>query len=442
MRRWALALFCFSTAAASAQDPKAAPGSDSDETRFKISAEIKAHYRWSEDDKLPLRFPFPPDHFPEGQTQIFEQTVAPGSSIEVSNVIVDLDLELPHAITGHAKIHFIDLYNRNPTSTDQTVNAKEAWMRFGSKYESLEPSPSSSVYALFGKAPKFEREHFRKLESYGLVSTAFNRFEDLQLQIGGNIGRHFYFRTQVSNGNPTFFRDPNALAGDNGTPDRQPPNPDPQLGSGFVIFYHAEVEEFEVDDRPEVGAGVGLRFLTESFQSGVDVLGFYYRTRLSPRARLRGTFYEGDLDILDGTGGISLPISGDDRTEYGANVDTQVGNLGVFFQWVHEEAASLPRTGVEVEAGYKFVRGDQADPKALFTSIEPVVRYSKLVNDFTAPGSFVAPSVMWDWAKLDLGARITIRKGLDVTVEYAFHDITAARPIHHDEFLTTLRLRF
>ena len=55
------------------------------------------------------------------------------------------------------------------------------------------------------------------------------------------VGGHIYFRAQVSNGNPTFFRDPNALAGDNGT--AREPNPDPNLWSGFPIFYHAEVEE-------------------------------------------------------------------------------------------------------------------------------------------------------------------------------------------------------
>ena len=441
MHYWAVALLLVAAGAEAAQDAPAA-SSDTDSIRFKIGAEVKAHYRWSEDDRLPLRFPFDASHLPQGQAQVFQQAVAPGSSFEVSNLALELDADFPHAITAHTRINFIDLHNRNPTSSDQTVNVKEAWIRFGAKYEALEAPPGSSFYALFGKAPKFERQRARKLESYGMVSTAFNRFEDIQLQLGGTLGKHFYFRTQVSNGNPTFFRDPNALAGDNGTPDRMPPAPDPRLGSGFLIFYHAEAEEFEIDDRPEWGGGLGVSFLSEDLRRGLDVMGFYYHTRLSPAARLRGTFYEGDLDLLDGTGGISLPISGDRRTEYGANLDAQVGGLGVFVQIVREEAAALPRTGFEVEAGYRVVRGDPADPNALFTGIEPIVRYSRIDNDFTAPSNFVAPSVMWDWAKLDLGVRLTIRKGLDLTAEYAFHDITAARTIKHDEFLTTLRLRF
>ena len=32
---------------------------------------------------------------------------------------------------AHAKIDFIDLYDRNPTSTDRNVDVDEAWIRFG-----------------------------------------------------------------------------------------------------------------------------------------------------------------------------------------------------------------------------------------------------------------------------------------------------------------------
>jgi hypothetical protein len=446
MRKLALTLFFnLWTLAAIGQETQPAPqatGETEDRFRLKLSAEVKAHFRWSEEERFAPRFPFPQDFIPQGQQQVELRTVASGSSFEISTTTVFLDVELPRSIAGRVKIDFIDLYDRNPTSGDQPIDVDEVWVRFGRKYESLEALPGSSFYALFGKAPKFERQNFRKLESYGLVSTAFNRFEDIQLQFGGSVGSRFYFRAQVSNGNPTFFRDPNALAGDNGTEDNRPPNPDPTLGSGFPIFYHAEAEELELDDKPEVGVGLGLRFLSADLQKGVDVLGFYYRTRLSAAAKLRGTFYEGDLDLLDGAGGISLPISGDERTEYGFNLDSQVGNLGVFMQWVSEEAASLPRSGVEVEAGYKFIFGDPADPNDLFTTLQPVVRYSRLDNDFTGPREFVAPSVLWDWVIWNFGARVGIRPGLDLTVEYAYHDIKAARKVVHDEFLTTLRFRF
>ena len=232
---------------------------DDDEFKIHVSAELKANGRWSEDDRFALSFPFPPDFVPVGQPNVALRTVSPGSSLEVSRALVNLDVELPRSISGHVQVGFINLYDRNPTSKDQTVDVREAWVLFGKKRGSLEPLPGSSLYLLVGKAPKLERQPFRRLESYGLVSTAFNRFNDLQLQVGGSLGTRVYFAAQLSNGNPMFMRDPNALAGDNGTD--MPPNPDPTLNSGFPILYDAEVEELAGDERFEYGGALGLRFL-------------------------------------------------------------------------------------------------------------------------------------------------------------------------------------
>jgi len=415
-------------------------GEPRDGFKLRLSGELKLHGRWSEDDRFPLAFPFPPEFVPVGQPNVALQTVAPGASLEVGRALVNLDVDMPRGIAGHVQIGLINLYDRNPTSTDHTVDVREAWVSFGTKRGSLEPLPGSSLYALVGKAPKLERQPFRRLESYGLVSTAFNRFGDLQLQVGGSIGTRVYFAAQLSAGNPIFMRDPNALAGDNGTD--MPPNPDPKLHSGFPILYHAEVEELETDDRPEYGGALGLRLLSADQGRGIDVMGFYYKTRLSEGAKLRGTFYEGDLDILNGTGDRSLPISGDEREEYGLNLDSRVGGFSLFAQLVKEEAAGLPRLGIEVEAGYRFALGDLADPGDLFPAIQPAVRWSRLENDFTAPRGFVAPSFAWDWDKLDLGLRVTIVRKLDLTLEYSFHDMAASREINHDEALATLRLAF
>ena len=420
-----------------------APAADAGEDsafKVRLSGELKANGRWSEDDRFPLAFPFPPEFVPVGQPNVALQTVSPGASLEVSRALVNLDIEMPRSIAGHVQIGFINLYDRNPTSTDHTVDVREAWVSFGTKHGSLEPLPGSSLYALVGKAPKLERQPFRRLESYGLVSTAFNRFNDLQLQVGGSIGTHVYLAGQVSAGNPIFMRDPNALAGDNGT--AMPPNPEPELHAGFPILYHAEVEEFVQDGHFEYGGALGARLLSADQRRGIDVMGFYYRKHLSEQAHLRGTFYEGDLDILDGTGGISLPTSGDEREEYGANLDTRWGGLSLFGQVVKETAAGLPRLGIEVEAGYRFVLGDLADASDLFPAIQPAVRWSRLDNDFKAPRGFVAPSFAWDWDKLDLGLRVTIIRKLDLTLEYSFHDIAASRVIKHDEALATLRLVF
>jgi hypothetical protein len=422
-----------------AQDAEPKPEEEGG-VKLRVSTEVKANLRWSQDDRLPLAFPFPPDFVPVGEPNVALQAVDPGTSLEVSKATLFLDAELPRSISAHVKIDFIDLYDRNPTSTDRSVDVDELWFRFGTKHGSLEPPGGTSLYALVGKAPKFERQPFRRLESYGLVSTAFNRFPDLQLQVGGSIGTRVYFFGQVSNGNPLFMRDPNALAGDNGT--AEPPDPDPTLHSGFPIVYHAEVEDLEIDGHPEYGGGAGLRLVSPDLSRGIDLLGFYYRTRLSPGAKLHGTFYEGDLDILDGAGGLSLPLEGDEREEYGANLDARVGGFTAFAQIVSEESAGLKRLGYEAEAGFRLVLGDPADPADLFPVLQPAIRFSHLQHDFSAPRGFVAPSFAWDWDKWDFGLRLTIVKRLDLTLEYAYHDITASRRIRHDEALATLRLKF
>jgi hypothetical protein len=420
---------------------EAAPdeGTAPDKPSFHASVELKVNARWSQDDRFPLKAPFPPEFIPVGQPNVAMQTVSPGGSLEVSKATVYLDGRLPRSFAGHLKIDFIDLYDRNPTSTDKSVDVDEGWLLVGTRHESLMAITGTSFYALVGKAPKFQRQPFRRLESYGLVSTSFNRFPDLQLQVGGSLGSHVHFVGQVSNGNPTFFRDPNALAGDNGTD--PPPNPDPKLHSGFPILYHAEVEDLEPDDKPEYGGGLGVQFLSADERRGFDLVGFYYETRLSKKARLNGTFYEGDLDLLDGVG-VSLPIVGDKRTSYGANLDLRFGGLGAFAQAVKEELAGLGRKGFEIELGYRIVLGDLGDPRGLLPAMEPAVRYSRLDNDFTAPKGFVAPSMAWDWQKWDLGLRVTLIQKLDLCLEYSIHVIGASRPIHHDEFLGTLRFRY
>ena len=158
----------------------AAQDEDDDEQGFfgggvnlEISTELKTHFRWSEKDRVPLWTPFPPEFVPAGQENVALATVAPGSSLEVSKATVYFDVELPRQISARVKIDFIDLYDRNPTSTDKKIDVDEAWIAFGERQESLQPIDGTSFYALIGKAPKFERQVNRRIETYGLVSTAF-----------------------------------------------------------------------------------------------------------------------------------------------------------------------------------------------------------------------------------------------------------------------------
>ncbi len=121
------------------------PDAAEDSSFLDISMELKANFRWSQDDRFPLLTPFPPDFIPAGQENVALATVAPGSSLEVSKAIVFFDLELPRQISGRVKIDFIDLYDRNPTSTDKKIDVDEAWIAFGERQQSLQPIDGSSL---------------------------------------------------------------------------------------------------------------------------------------------------------------------------------------------------------------------------------------------------------------------------------------------------------
>jgi hypothetical protein len=284
-------------------------------------------------------------------------------------------------------------------------------------------------------------------ESYGLVSTAFNRFEDTGVELGVHLGRHVYVKATATQGNPLFIRDPNALAGDNGTPASRQPNPDPELKTGIVILYDAEVEDLDVDGDPELGAGVGVRFADEAGIRGVDVLAWGYQRTLAETVELEGTFYGGDRDLLTGPFDLTpFPqLRGDEKRETGANLWLYLGGFSFFGQYVDQEIAGLPRTGLEAEVAWRFelplwlTIGE----RQLFTFVAPAVRYSELDNDFRNHPQTPAPSLAWDWKKLDAGVRLGIIPGVDLTVEYADHEfiLSSGAKRDNDELLTTFRWR-
>lgn len=410
--------------------------------------EAKAHFRDSEATANPVPFPFPPEFLPPGAERGFQRTVSPDSHFEVSTLTLFLRADWGEAIAARAKVDFVDLYDRNPTSSDREIDVDEIWIRFGRDPEA--PAAGFGAYAKIGKFPHFERQNDRHLESYGLVSTAFNRFEDAGLEVGFDLGRHVYLRGSLTQGNPLFFRDPNALAGDNGTPDNDPSlheNPVPELESGFPIFYDAEVEDLDVDGDFETGFGVGVRFGDPAGGGFLDLLGWSYRRELQETVALEGTFYGGDLDLLNGPfDAFSLPISGNDKEEVGANLRAGVAGLSLFGQYVAQELAGLDRTGWEVEAAWTFELPLvwASGGRQLFTTLQPAVRYSYLEPEF-AGGSpqYPAPSVRWEWSKLDYGVRVGIVSGVDLTVEFADNEMTlpTGRKISADELLATLRFR-
>jgi hypothetical protein len=407
--------------------------------------EARANYRRSDDNIFKTSAMAGPRH----NIPVFEETVDPGSHYEVSDVSLLAEVSRGDLFTVHGKLDLIDLYDRNPTSTGEKVDIDEAWVRFGREPDTATLAPRSGIYLKAGKIPKFERQDDRHLQSYGLISTAFNRFEETGAELGLHLGRHLYVKVREAFGNPVFLRDPNALAGDNGTPELLHSPPDPKLNSGIAIPYNAHDANFDVDGKLETGVGVGWRIADEEGRNGVDVLVWGNERKLADRVSIHGTFYGGDLDILNGPedapvgrSQVTYPITNDRKREAGGNVWVYWGGFSFFGQYVDQDLAGLPRTGWEAEAAWRFnlplvwaIGGRQ-----LFPSIAPAVRYSFLDDHFRNPPVTPSPSFAWDWQKTDAGVRLGLIPGLDLTVEYANNVFTLASGAkrNNNEWLTTL----
>ncbi|MEO6325004.1 MAG: hypothetical protein ABIT01_08785 [Thermoanaerobaculia bacterium] len=396
--------------------------------KFRLKGEFRVNGRSSRDETLTFT--------PAAPAQPFNETVvSPHSSFEISNVAIVGEGDFTPDISGRVVVHFIDLYTRNPTSAGVTVSVREAWLRFGRKFESLTPIPGTTLYIQAGKAPRFHKQVLRKLESYGLWGTAVARLEEVGVELGGTLGRNVYWRGAVSNGNPLFLRDPNALSGNNGALDR---TTNAAITSGFPILYEARADDFNTRGQFQYGGGLGFRFnFGEAKKNGVDVLGWYFQRTLAERPT-------SELDLLRGFGGVSLPLDGTDKTTIGVNLEARFGGLQLFGQFIHEDIAGFVRKGFEAEAAFRiplngvFASGDTS----VLNWIQPTVRVSQFDVEF-APAGYFAPSIGWDWTKYDFGFRLGIVRGIDFTAEYSRHDVTSkARVIHPDEFLATLRVGF
>jgi hypothetical protein len=412
--------------------------------RFELewSLEAKAHFRDSDDERHPLVILALP---PELRNQALA-TVDPGSHLELSTVTLHLDATLGDSLAAGLKLDFIDLYDRNPTSTGDEWDVDEAWLRFGREAEPALPPEDPSAYLKVGKFPKFERQDDRHLESYGLVSTAFNRFEDTGVELGVDLGRFAYVKASATQGNPLFMRDPNALAGDNGLRDQLLLLRTPELGSGFVIPYDAEGEDLDTDGDVQVGVGVGLRFGRPGGEDGFELLAFGRRRDLAPVVEFDGTLYGGDLDLLNGPGdAFPFPVTSDQKEEVGGTAWLYLGGFTLFAQYVDQDLGGLARTGAEAELAWRFELpvGASVGGRQLFPSIQPAVRWSRLDPDFLPPAGGPTPSFAWDWEKIDWGVRLGIVEGIDLTAEYADHTmtLTSGAERSNDELLVTLRWR-
>ena len=429
-------------AAASAQDPQA-PAPEPARPAFRLGGELKAGLRWSKAEESAVFFPFPPSVVPPGQ-RVFMRTPDPGTSLEVQHLSLEGSGEITSGVFARVEVRLLDLYNRNPTSSDDRIFLRQAYVRFGDKPESLDAEAGSRLYMQAGMAPRFTKQMLRHLESYGLWGTAVGRFEQPQLELGGRLSKHAYWRGMLGTGNPVFMRDTNALAGDNGTPERQPGHIDPIYQSGFPMLYDAKATDYRASGRFEWGAGLGAR-LRRGEDTAADAVGWYFTRRLSERARLRGTTYSGDLTLLRGTGA-PLPFSGDKKSEWGLNLQARKGGLNLFGQYVDQDIAKLRRRGVEAEAAWLLrLNGLFLVRESPFGNwIQPVFRFSWVDNLFVTPLQYPALSVGWDWKKYDFGVRFGMVRDVDLTAEYTLHwvDRGPVPSIPMDELLVTLRVGF
>ena len=404
-----------------------------------LQFEVKANYRDSQQSRFPTRFPFPPIALPEGQSNAFIETVDEGEHAEVSLVSAAGKWQLAESWQLRFKLDAIDLYDRNPTSGDHKFDVDALFLRYGEAFGATKIPTQNSLYAQVGKFKKFEQQRERRTESYGVVSTAFNRFEDSGLEAGFDLSSGFYGRLSYTTGNPVFMRDAHALAGDNGIDDfRVPPNanPNPELKSGIVMLYDAEIEDFDLSSEPEVGVGLGYRWNSANQNQKLDLLAYHYERDLAETRDINGTFYGGDLDLFDlsdvpGAAGIRLPFEGNEKTESGLTAWYYAGDFALFSQYVKQEVANLERDGFEIELSYVF-----DSP----ITITPVIRYSELNNDFAGHPQFPAPSLPWDWRKVDYAVNIDFTDNLRLILEYADNEVeVAGRWVDHDELLVTLR---
>jgi hypothetical protein len=414
---------------------------------FQLHGEVKLdgrHSRFVQTRTFTPRGPNPIRFVPTG----FQRTADAGGALELQNVALVGQGDLGLGVSAKVELHVLDLYNRNPTSSDDRIFVREAWLRFGRKADTLSATGDGPFYVLAGMAPRFSKPTVRALESYGMWATAVGRFEMPQVQIGGRVGGPVYWRAQVGKGNPLYYRDTNVLAGDNGAIGPGTSSDAKAYETGFPIFYDAKADDLDTHGQVEWGLGLGLRRVRArdgdaGRTTGVDLLGWYFRRRLADKVPLRGTTEFGDLELLRGRG-FPLPFSGRDKWEAGLNVALRHGRWRLDGQLVRQSIAGLERDGFDAELGAVlslpglFLVGETP----VGNWIRPVLRVSIIANDFDAPLEYPSLSVDWDWRKYDLGLRFGLVRDVDLTVEYSRHDmiVPTVGKLHPDEFLVTLRM--
>jgi hypothetical protein len=432
------------TAAASAPTPQASSDDQAaaapQPRRFRIGIELQTDFRHSADYRFPLHDPYIPGAG-YGQAQ---ETVDPGSHFEVSNVALLMDYQPSALVEAHLRFNGVNLFYRNPTSTDRPYDLAELWLRLGRETPRAIVPEHPGVYFKLGKFARPERQEDRHLQSYGLAGTAFNLFEDAGFEAGADLGRHLFVKAALTQGNPLFVRDPNALAGD--TPDLLVNPAAATLNSGLTILYDTHVEHIDFA-HPEAAGYLGWRLGDSAGGNELELMVWGRRRTLAAAADLPGSPVSGDLAALIGPGGYPiLPFTGNGKQEVGVNLWGYLERgLSLYAQAIQQKVAGLERTGVEAEAAWRIDLPLRlaAGGHQVFSFIAPAVRYSKLHNDFYNLYPTPEPTLAWDWEKFDGGIRCGLWTGIDLTLEYSYNRIFLTPQIvaNENEALATLRIR-
>jgi hypothetical protein len=373
-----------------------------------------------------------------------QETVDPGSHLEVSNVQLRADYQPGPLLAAHLLFNGVNLDYRNPTSTDHPYDLAELWVRYGQETPVATVPSRAGAYVKVGKFDRPEKPLDRPLASYGLLDTAFNLFQDVGVEAGADLGRHFFAKAAFTEGNPLFVRDPGALAGD--TPDILAGTP-ANLASGLVILYDSHVETFDWS-HPETAGYLGWRIGDAAGANGVELMAWGRRRTLAAAADLPGSPLDADLAVFLGADGYPiLPIHGNGKEEAGINLWAyQQGGGQIFGQWVYQKVAGLARSGFEIEGSQRVdlplvlaAGGHQTS-----TYYAPALRYSRLHDAFPNLVPTPEPTLAWDWEKYDGGVRFGLWREIDLTLEYSYNRIFVTSHVvdSENEALATLRLRF
>ena len=214
-------------------------------------------------------------------------TPDPGSHVELNVADIQLDLGYGDWMAARAKVHVAAKHRRNPTSTDDDIDADELWVRIGEKPEFL-ARPERHVVLPAGRqvpedgapagAPARKLRPRRDVvQSLRRRAGARRRHDRPQLLLA-RAGREWQSALHA--------RSERALRRQRHARSQVIEGKEPELGSGFPILYNAETEDLFFDtSNVQIGEALGYRWQSDDETLGFDVIVFHYQRDLADTVR-------------------------------------------------------------------------------------------------------------------------------------------------------------